>query len=311
MPWHLRAYYDPAWRFVSRQFLYACLLDLQALKPGNVGLHGEGYGKTCRDFRQSASASAELISRPGWSLGRRIRKAAQATWDVVGCNTNIGVLLLAAPLVTAYYREGSPDLDQRVREVLGETTVDDAQDAYRAIRLMQPAGLGKAPQADVSERPTITLRAAMALAAERDRIAAEYRDGFPIVLGEARPQWEELCLRWGDVHWAMTGVFLSLLARYPDSHIARVHGEAEAVSVSGKIKRLADEFCEAKAPEVYRLRLLELDASWKSAGLSPGTTADLTLAGVFAARLDGWSEDRDREVLSKGDDSLNPPGASV
>ena len=308
---YLRAYYDPPWRFATRQFLYACLLDLQALKPGNVGVHGEGHGKTSQDFRRSAQAASELITRPDWSLGRRVREAAQASWGVAGCNTNIGVLLLAAPLVAAYYREEPSGLDQRLRDVLTETTLDDAREAYRAIQLMQPAGLGWVPQADVRDRPEVTLREAMELAAERDRIAAEYRDGFPVVLTEARPQWESLCLRWGDARWAMAGIFLTLLARYPDSHIARVHGEDAAKSVSGMIKKLADEFCEAESPENYRSRLLELDASLKSAGLSPGTTADLALAGVFAARLDGWSDDGDKMFASQGDDSRNPSGASA
>lgn len=308
---YLRAYYDPPWRFASRQFLYACLLDLQALKPGNVGLHGEGHGKTCQDFRRSAQAAAELITRPDWSLGRQIREAARASWGVAGCNTNLGVLLLTAPLVSAYYREDPTSLEQRVEAVLAETTANDARDVYRAIQLMQPAGLGRSPQADIRERPKIALREAMALAAERDHIAAQYRDGFPIVFTEARPQWESLCLQWGDARWAMVGVFLTLLGRYPDSHIARVHGEEAAKSVSGKIKKLADEFCGADAPDILRPKLLELDASWKSAGLSPGTTADLTLAGVLAARLDGWSDDRDTDVLSQGDDSRNPSGASA
>ena len=308
---HLRAYYDPPWRFTSRQFLYACLLDLQALKPGNVGLHGDGHGKTSQDFRRCAQAAAELITRPDWSLGRRIREAAQASWGVSGCNTNIGVLLLTAPLVSAYYRQDPPDLEQRVQAVLAETTVEDAEEAYQAIRLMQPAGLGQAPQADIQDRPEVTLREAMALAAERDQVAAQYRDGFPIIFAEARPQWESLCRQWGDARWAMAGVFLSLLARYPDSHIARVHGEEAARSVSGKIKKLADEFCEAETPENLRPRLLELDASWKNSGLSPGTTADLTLAGVLAARLDGWSDDRDMDALSAGEDSRNPSGASA
>ncbi len=297
---HLRACYDPSWRFASRQFLYACMLDQQALKPGNVGLHGEGHGKTSQDFRRSAQASAELVTRPDWSLGRRIREAAQASWDVAGCNTNLGVLLLAAPLVSAYYRKEPVGLGQRVESALAETTVEDAREAYRAIRLVRPAGLGRAERADVRDRPNVSLREAMELAAGRDRIAAEYRDGLPVVLSEARPLWESLCFRWDDERWAMAGVFLTLLGRYPDSHIARTHGEEAARSVSGKIKRLADEFRETDSPEDYRPRLLELDASWKSSGFSPGTTADLTLAGVFAARLDGWSKDKDKAVLVAG-----------
>ena len=290
---YFRAHYIPAWRFASRQFLYACLLDQHSVKPGNVGVHGEGHGKSYQDFRQSASAAAEPVTHPSWSLGKRIYKAARATWDVVGCNTNLGVLLLVAPLAMAHHRKEPADFGQRLQAVLDEATIGDARDVYKAIRLMNPAGLGRTAQADVNERPDVSLQEAMALAAKRDRIAAEYSEGFPVVLGEARSQWEDLCRKWGDEHWAMTGTFLQLLARYPDSHIARVHGEETARQISGKIRSLADEFCAAQAPETCRSRLLELDALWKSADISPGTTADLTLAGVFAARLGGWGEGRD------------------
>lgn len=305
---HLRAYYRPAWRFASRQFLYACLLDVQALKPGNVGLHADGHGKTCRDYRQSAQASAELVCHPDWPLGKRVRKAAEATWEVVGCNTNIGTLLLAAPLAGAYHRQTGESLESRLQQVLDETTQADAAEVYRALRLMQPGGLGRVPEADVHAPPKLPLRDAMALAAARDRVAAEYCTGYSVVLTQARPLWEELCRRWGDARWAMAGTFLNLLARHPDSHIARMHGDAAAREISGKIAPLADEFCGAEAPEAYRPKLLELDASWKNAGLSPGTTADLTLAGVFAARLDGWSEHG--SMLPRGDDSRTPSGAS-
>ncbi len=300
---YLRAYYDPAWRFASRQFLYACLLDLQALKPGNVGLHAEGHGKTCRDYRQSASAAAELISCPNWNLGKRVLKAARATHDVVGCNTNLGILLLSAPLFGAYYRKAPEPFAQRVEAELDAATQKDARDVYMAIRLMQPAGLGQAEEADVAESPTTSLQEAMALAAERDSIAAQYQNGFATVLTEVRPIWEKLARRWGDAHWAMTGAFLKILGQIPDSHIARVHGLATAREVSDKIKALSDEFCDADAPQNYRERLLKLDTSWKSAKISPGSTADLTLAGVLAARLDGWSDDSDKDALSMGDDS--------
>jgi len=143
----------------------------------------------------------------------------------------------------------------------------------------------------------------MALAAERDSIAAQYQNGFATVLTEVRPIWEKLARRWGDAHWAMTGAFLKILGQIPDSHIARVHGLATAREVSDKIKALSDEFCDADAPQNYREQLLKLDTSWKSAKISPGSTADLTLAGVLAARLDGWSDDSDKDALSMGDDS--------
>ena len=301
----LRASRDPRWRFVSRQFLYACQLDVRALKPGNVGLHGGGRGKTAADYRRSAQAAAEPLTRPDAPLGRRILDAARATFDVVGCNTNLGVLLLAAPLAAACHRPGGGSLEARLAAVLAAADRDDADDAYRAIRLLNPGGLGRAAAGDVRERARLPLRAAMALARERDQVAAEYADGFPVVLGEARPLWRALRRRWGDESWAMTGVFLTLLARRPDTHVARTRGAAAAARISGKIGGLAADFCGASAPEEHRQRLLDLDASWKSAGISPGTSADLTLCGVFAARLGDGSGDGGMGASSGGSDS--PP----
>lgn len=297
-----RAWRHPRWRFVCRQFLYACQLDVRALKPGNVGLHGGGRGKTAADYRRSAAAAAEPLTRPDAPLGRRILDAARATHGVVGCNTNLGVLLLAAPLAAACHRGGG-GLEERLEAALAEADAGDAEDAYRAIRLLNPGGLGRAAEGDVRAPARRPLRAAMALARERDRIAAEYADGFPVVLGEARPLWRALCRRWGDECWAMTGVFLSLLARYPDSHIARIRGAAAAARISGKIEGLAADFCGAAAPQEHRQRLLDLDACWKSAGISPGTSADLTLCGVFAARLGDGSGGGGVGAPSGGSDS--------
>lgn len=299
----LRARRHPRWRFVSRQFLYACQLDVRALKPGNVGLHGGGRGKTAGDYRRSAQAAAEPLTRPDAPLGRRILDAARATYGVAGCNTNLGVLLLAAPLAAACHRPGGGSLEARLEAVLAEADRDDADDAYRAIRLLNPGGLGRAAAGDVRERARLPLRAAMALARERDRVAAEYADGFPVVLGEARPLWRALRRRWGDERWAMTGVFLTLLARRPDTHVARTRGAAAAARVSGKIGGLAADFCGASAPQEHRQRLLDLDACWKSAGISPGTSADLTLCGVFAARLGDGSGDGGMGASSGGSDS--------
>ena len=299
----LRAYYHPRWRFVSRQFLYACHLDVRAVKPGNVGLHGGGRGKTAGDYRRSAAAAAEPLTRPGAALGRRVLDAARATWEVAGCNTNLGVLLLAAPLAAACHRPGGGGLEARLEAVLAAADAADTADVCRAIRLLSPGGLGRAAESDVRRPARRPLRAVMALARERDRIAAEYADGFPLVLGEARPLWQALRRRWDDECWAMTGVFLTLLARYPDTHIARTCGAAAAARISGKIEGLAADFCGAAAPEEYRQRLLDLDACWKSDGISPGTSADLTLCGAFAARLGDGSGDGGMGASSRGSDS--------
>ena len=115
--------------------------------------------------------------------------AIEATRRVVSTNTNLGIVLLLAPLAAV---PESVDLAEGVEDVLAATTVDDARHVYRAIRLAQPGGLGEVPDQDIAREPTITLRAVMGLAAERDLIARQYANGFREVLGEALPALREL-----------------------------------------------------------------------------------------------------------------------
>ena len=81
---------------LQRAYLEACEAELQAFKPGNVSVHAEGHGMTVNDFRLSARASAPHLSDPTLGLGEKIYHAVAATKAAVGCNTNLGIVLLAA-----------------------------------------------------------------------------------------------------------------------------------------------------------------------------------------------------------------------
>src|SRR5690242_14660894 len=86
---------------LSAAYIAACELELRALKPGNVHDFAAGHGMTVDDFAASAEVSAGPLCRPGASVGERILGAIRATRERVGCNTNLGIVLLAAPLVAA------------------------------------------------------------------------------------------------------------------------------------------------------------------------------------------------------------------
>ena len=75
----------------------------------------------------------------------------------------------------------------RLSRVLATLTVADARAVYAAIRLAEPGGLGQVEEQDVREEPTVTLREAMALAAERDTIAREYVTDYDVTFGSGRP----------------------------------------------------------------------------------------------------------------------------
>src|SRR5215469_5672761 len=158
-------------------FLGACRAELAALKPGNVHIHGDGHGMSVADFLRSAEAAAPPLCGTGIGVGRRIRDAVEASWNAVPMNTNLGILLLAAPLLAAA-ELGDGDLGGRVERVLAALTIEDARHAFVAIARANPAGLGRVEAEDVAGEPTVTLRQAMALAADRDLIARQYALGY-------------------------------------------------------------------------------------------------------------------------------------
>ena len=146
---------------VGRAFHDACLAELEALKPGNVHRFGEGHRMSVADFEASAGAAAPLIAEPGLGVGTRIRLAVEATMAAVGQNTNLGILLLSAPLAAASLDPAAGNLQSRLVRVLGRLSVADASEAYQGIRHAKPGGLGEAPRHDVASEPEVTLLEAM------------------------------------------------------------------------------------------------------------------------------------------------------
>src|SRR5947208_14601553 len=150
----------------------ACTWEVLARKAGNVCPGREFPDLTVNDFLVSAAAIAPVLDQaPHQPLGITILRCIEETRKVVKTNTNFGIVLLLAPLA-------SVPLDQPLRpglrELLARTTVEDSRNVYAAIRLAKPGGLGTVEEQDVSQEPTLPLRDVMALAMDRDLIAAQY-----------------------------------------------------------------------------------------------------------------------------------------
>ena len=284
--------------FVRRAFVEACTLDVLARKPGNVSQASPGHRMHATLFLQSAEASAAPLCAPGAPVGERIESAVRATQSVVQCNTNLGILLLCGPIVVAQEQRTLAgrrmSLATAIRAVLQALDVDDAVAAYRAIALARPAGLGSAPQQDVAGAPTVGLRVAMAMAAGRDSIARQYARDYADVFDPGVASFERAHRR-GDAPpeaaiRAMQAAFLEFLAAWPDSHIARKHGDAAAHSVMAEARPWRER--------ARRGQLLDADPAWaawdeslKARGLNPGTSADLCVATALVARLEAGRDD--------------------
>jgi len=276
-------------------FLQACWLDVAVRKPGNVSLASAGHRMQADMFLASAQAAVGPLFAPGARVGDRIEGAMAATWAAVGCNTNLGILLLCAPVAAAVEREGAGSsvaaLRGAIDAVMRSLDVADARAAYRAIAQANPGGLGDAPAQDVHEEPTVGLREAMSLAASRDRIAQQYASSHADLIDIGRSAWPSGFVL--GVHpageppdaatkAAVQRVFLGFLSVIPDSHIVRKHGEAVAQTVM----TAAHAWRGHSSPE-DESSFASLDESLKARGINPGTSADLTVATLMIASLLG------------------------
>lgn len=272
---------------IARAFIKACEDELAAPKPGNVHIYAGGHGMEAKEFVESARAAAPLLCAAEASVGRRIFDAVEATWARVGCNTNLGIILLCAPLAHAALRADAASFRETLAATLDALDRDDADLAFRAIARAAPAGLGSAPQQDVAAPATIGLKDAMALAANRDRIAYQYANGFVDVLGVGLEAIARSKARGDDRPMTALRVFMSFAGRFPDSHIARKHGLGAAMSVMSELAHVATRL-EAldNVDEAFAIALAS-DRMLKENGQNPGTSADLTVAALFVDYLFG------------------------
>ena len=157
----------------------ACIWEATARKPGNVHRYRDFDDCSYLDFLLSAAAIAPALTTAcRRRVGVTVLEAVRATRLVVNTNTNLGIVLLLAPLASV---PGEEELRSGVERVLAGLDVDDARLVYEAIRLASPGGLGRAAEQDIRDEPTQTLRQVMALAAEREVLVVLNRADFNYV----------------------------------------------------------------------------------------------------------------------------------
>ncbi len=267
-------------------YIQACETELQAFKPGNVSVYSAGHGMTVEDFRRSAAVSAAAITNPDYALGEKIYYAVKATQQAVGCNTNLGIILLCAPLLTAAYAVNKTDsLRIALVQVLKTTTIDDAAWVFKAIALASPAGLGKSTAQDVNQQPSVTLTQAMNIAQSRDTIARQYITDFKDIFDFAILRYNEAFSYFFDQSWAAVSVYVALLCRYPDSHIQRKYGNQYNNWVNEQMLIIDQALTHCEKQDLLNL-LYRVDTDFKSKKINPGTSADLTVATLLVSFLD-------------------------
>ncbi len=265
----------------------ACEVELQAFKPGNVSVYNDGHDMTVEDFRISYTVSSFSITNPDYSVGEKIYYAVKATREAVGCNTNLGIILLCAPLLQAAVdlKKGQ-SLRDALKCLLNNTSSKDADWVFKAIILAAPGGLGDSESEDVNQQATVTLIEAMGIAAHKDRIAYQFPSYYKDIFEFTFFVYNSSFAKFGDRNWAALSVFSALLSRYPDSHIERKYGTQYSDWVAEQMTKVHNALTTADNPELLIPMLHSIDQAFKGKAINPGTTADMTVATVLVCLLE-------------------------
>lgn len=271
---------------LAKVYKNACMTELQALKPGNVHVFADGHGMVIEDFIKSAEVTSEIITSPDLRVGERVLFAVEATQKSVGQNTNLGILLLCAPLIQAYIdADEQLSFIQSLEITLARLTTHDADLVARAIVMANPAGLGEVSEHSVYAKTTVTLKAMMAAAQNQDRIAWQYANGFHDVVRVGVDCYRQAMIKWDNAAWATTALYLDFLSKYLDTHVVRKYGEIVACGLKDEANEIAQAYWSMENPKLIQAHLLKWDASLKARKINPGTSADLTVASLLATAL--------------------------
>ncbi|ELY86022.1 triphosphoribosyl-dephospho-CoA synthase [Natrinema altunense] len=265
----------------------ALLLEVAATpKPGNVDRHRDLADLRFAHFMAGAVGAREGLemAADGAAVGPAFERAVEKMAAQEGGNTQFGALLLLVPLV----RAAREDLSRPVAESVARgTTVDDAASFYRAFEHVDVA-VGDPPDdmaaldvrrgADAVpavEARGVTLFDVMDRSVPGDDVAREWVRGFDRSFAAA----ERLAAADGPISNRTAAVFLSLLAERPDTLVATRHDEATARAVTDRAATLHDADALETDPEAVDSFADDL----VDRGINPGTTADVTAAGLFIA----------------------------
>lgn len=246
---------------IASTFLEACLLDVAAIKPGNVGFHRADRGMQAIDLVRSARVAATVIARPGLRVSERIHSTLGAVRAATGASPNAGIVLLGAPLVHAALGLGAEPEDHAF-----------ALNVARALEYLAHADGSLVASVQREERLARL-------------IAPHFESHYAAVRERGLPRLALARQRGRDWRWTVTEVFLGFLATRPDAYVVRRHGEAEAHAL---IEQALDfDRMAARATDLQRLQidLVDWDRRLKARRVNPRECADLTVATVLWARL--------------------------
>lgn len=277
--------------FLKNQIKLSCYAEMNALKPGNVHKYSSGHGMTTKDFYKSANIIANYLTQNNSNFGKKILECVQEIKKKVKKNTNLGIILLFAPVISIILKNGILDKENLCKKIflfIKNQNVKNSLPIFKAIKTATPGGLGKSSKYDVNYLPKVTLYNAMNYSSKKDLIAKQYVTGFKDIFEIGLPTYKKFQNKWEDHNWTLTSVYLTFLKLLTDSHIRRKKGKKTAEKVKKEAKKYYKLLKLNKSDSnmnIITKKLLFFDKKLKSKGINPGTIADLTVATLFIEKV--------------------------
>jgi triphosphoribosyl-dephospho-CoA synthase len=268
-------------------YLFSCKKDIELIKPGNVNLLSSHKDTKAQDYLDSAILSSKELFNQNYSLGKRILESVNVTRSKVNVNTNLGIILLCAPVIQSYIDFNNLDLREGIKKTLSITSIKDTHDLCAAINISSPGGLGDSDMYDTASYPNASIKQIMNYSQEYDRISYQYSHNFSDIFDFIIPKLEFLNQRYESLDISLSLLFIEILAKIPDSHISRKFGDKIAKKTSNNARDLLKILDREHDPDYLAKALNNLDYEYKKKGINPGTTADLLVASLMIYKISG------------------------
>ena len=280
--------------YVARSAQLALLLEVSAYpKPGNVGRTHDFKDTRYEHFLASSVAVypvlREATSR-GKGVGELIRRGVEESMEwQSGGNTHFGALLLLIPLTMAAGACESNDhggIKRKAKEIMLNTSVDDAVEVYRAFPKAKVKVRTDVPELDVMNEASVkeikekklSLYETLTISAPYDLISRELVGGFDKTFRYASLL-KDFAMK-KSINDAITHTYLKLLSENEDTFVKMKFGAEKSKYVLERAKEIVRRGYVLKEME-------EFDGELIGEGINPGSTADIIAAALFIAILGG------------------------
>ena len=270
---------------LQNAYLFACRKDIELIKPGNVNIKSPHSDTNAEDYLESSLLSSKELFKPDYSLGERILNSIKITRSKVKTNTNLGIILLCAPIIHACIYFNNLTMREGIKKTLSSSTVKDTQDLCMAINISAPGGLGTREIYDTASKPTVNILEIMNHSASYDRISYQYCHDYSDIFDFIIPRLVFLNKKHNSLDISLSLMFMEILAKIPDSHISRKFDDKIAKKTSNNASDLLKILDREYSPDYLADRLNNLDYEYKKKGINPGTTADLLVASLMIYKI--------------------------